>query len=630
MKTFTLFLLSVYYLTSYAQIKTIIPLEKKAFQAEKTLQTKNPLLDNYDVCFYFIDLNATNQNKTISGKASVKAKVVNQPLTELMLQLNSSLTVDSVLIDSASFAFTFSSNEIHVPISNAIAVGQYFMADVYYHGTSTGSGIGNGSSPSWGKKITWTLSESYHAMDWFPCKQDLADKADSAYIYITCPNTLQVGSNGVLKKIDSLQNNRVRYEWKTYYPIDYYLISFSISEYQAFIQYAHPQGLQDSILILHYVYNNSGYLPYFQDTIARTKSFVELLSNLYGLYPYHLEKYGHCTAPIGGGMEHQTMTTLSSYSFELIIHELGHQWFGDYVTCANWQDIWINEGFATYTYYIGMQYLLTQLTADQWMLDTHNDIMATANGSVYIPFANVNDENRIFDYRLSYEKGAAIIHTLRNIINNDSTFFAMLRGFLQQYAFSVATGEDFKNYAGTYTGLDFTQFFDEWYYGEGYPTYSIVWNQQPDSLRFNLSLISSAPSVTPFFHLPVEIKFSDGTHDTIVRVNHQYNQQPFAFHIPFTVSQITIDPHNYIVNKVGSIVTSSDMLNDISFSIYPNPTSAHIYINCNKKITSIKIYDLTGNVLKESCQQTTINVSDLTPGMYFMEVNGYKQKFIKR
>ncbi len=628
MKSLTTILLLACFITSYGQLKSILPIEKKSYRQEKVSYLKNTLLDNYDVNFYFIDLNATNQNKTISGKTSMKAKVVNQPLSELMLQLNSSLIVDSVHLNGMLYPFTFTNSEIHVSVSSTIPIGQYFIADVFYHGTSTGSGIK--SSSVLNTRATWTLSESYHAMDWFPCKQELTDKIDSAYIFITCPNTLQVGSNGLLTKIDSLQNNMVCYEWKTYYPLDYYLISFTVSKYQPIIQYAHPQGLQDSILILNYLYNSSNFISHYQDTVARTASFIELLSNLYGLYPYYKEKYGHCTAPIGGGMEHQTMTTLSTFSFELIIHELGHQWFGDYVTCANWQDIWINEGFATYTYYIGLQYLLSQNSADQWMLNTHSDIMSASDGSIYVPFADINDEGRIFDYRLSYEKGAGIIHTLRYIINDDSTFFATLRGFLQQYAFGTATGDDFKNFAQNYTGMDFTQFFDEWYYGEGFPTYSMIWNQQTDSVYFSLSLQSSATTITPFFHLPVEIKFSNGTNDTIVRVFHQYNQQAFACHIPFTVSQITIDPRNYIINDIGSIVTSSKKTeSESAFQIYPNPVNDYLHIISINKSATVRIYDFTGKFIKTSEQQEKIDVSDLMPGIYFIEVNGYKQKFIK-
>ncbi len=626
---FLFFVFVTFYMN--AQLWQHVDQEKSLYRSSLTNHQKNPLLDNYDVCFYFIDLEATNLNKTISGKTTIKAKVVNQPLSELVLQLHSSLIVDSVIIDGLQVPFTFSNHEIHATLSQPIPINQYFTTTVYYKGTSSGTGIKNGQSPSWQKKVTWTLSESYHAMDWFPCKQDLNDKADSAYVFITCTNNLKAGSNGLLTNIVTLPGNKVRYEWKTHYPIAYYLISFTISEYQEYIQYAKPQGYNDSIFIQHYIYDTPGYLPYFQNQINNTKPFVELLSDLYGLYPFHQEKYGHCTAPIGGGMEHQTMTTLSYFDFELVIHELGHQWFGNYVTCATWQDIWINEGFATYTYYLGAQYLLTQTEADQWMNTNHTDIMSLPDGSIYVPFASIYDEQRIFDYRLTYQKGAAIIHTMRYIINNDTVFFGLLQSFLQQFAFSTATADDFKNFASAYTGIDFQQFFDEWFYGEGFPTYSIYWNQQNDSVEFTFTQQTSAPSITPFFHNPVDIKFSNGTQSITHCITPQLNNQTFRVYVPFAVQSISIDPQNYIVNKVGSITSVSNVQPISIISLYPNPTNDKLYIQSNRAIDHACIYDVLGNPMPTNINSecSCIDVSSLPLGVYFLKINYETHKFIK-
>ncbi len=589
-------------------------------------KSNNPLLDNYDVVFYKIDLNATNTNKIISGCGTIKARVTGSPMTTLVMDLINSLTIDSVKVDGVIYSSTHTNDEIQVTLSSAIPVDTYFTVEVYYHGTSAGNGIKNGFSPSWGAQITWTLSESYHAKDWFPCKEVLSDKADSAYVFITCANSLKAGSNGLLTNTVTLPGSKVRYEWKTYHPIDYYLLSFTISNYQEYNLYAHPAGIADSVLIQNYIYSNSGYLPYFQAEIDNTPAFIELLSDLYGLYPFYDEKYGHCTAPIGGGMEHQTMTTLSSFSFELIIHELGHQWFGDNVTCSNWQDIWVNEGFATYTHYLGLQHLVSQTDADQEMLNEHNDIMSSPDGSIYVPVAQVFDENRIFDYRLTYEKGAAIIHTMRFVLNNDTLFYNVLKNFQQTYGDSVATGDDFRNMISNMSGIDFTDFFNQWYYGEGFPTYNVSWNQQGNNLNFVLNQQGSMPLITPFFKVPLEIRFSWAGGDTIIRFDQTVNDQAFSAVIPHTVQSLEIDPNNWIINNVGSVVTNIPITGtSVQWQIGPNPANTYLNIEApgmDLKTTDLVISDITGKSVRSITMASgaeTIDISDLPAGIYYIK-----------
>lgn len=612
--------------------------EEKHFET-RMVKADNPLLNNYDVKFYKIDINATNTTKAISGNCTVNAVVVNNPMSTLVLELINSLVVDSVFINNVKLISTHTNDEITVNLPSSFSVGTSFSAVVYYHGTSTGSGISNGNSPTWGSQITWTLSESYHAKDWFPCKQVLSDKADSVYVFVTCPNTLKVGSNGLLKNVVTVPGNKLRYEWKSYYPINYYLPSIAVSNYQEYNIYAHPAGITDSILIQNYLYPNSGYLPYFKAVIDLTPSFIELLSEKYGMYPFKNEKYGHCTAPIGGGMEHQTMTTLSSFDFELVIHELGHMWWGDNVTCSNWQDIWVNEGFATYTHYIGLQNLMTQADADLMIVTTQDDVMADPGGSIYVPLADIMDEQRIFDYRLSYEKGAAIIHQIRFILNDDVLFYNILKNFQQTYVGSVASATDFKNTLETMSGMDFTDYFTQWYYGEGYPTYNIQWSQQANNVGFILNQTTSMSAVTPFFKLPLELKFAWTGGDTTLRFDNTVNNQLFNVTIPHVIQSIQIDPNNWIVNKVGSILlNTSENVWENEINIYPNPVIDYLNIDIpedySSKNITFSIVDITGKQLKEITPEKkalSVDLRGLQNGIYFIQntLNSKPFKFVK-
>ena len=399
-------------------------------QHPKSVLTQTPLLSNYDVKFYKLDIAVERTSIYISGNVTINAEVVSTALDTFAFDLIDILNVDSVLINGVSCTFTRSNNEVFVKINTPINHGSLFSAKIYYWGTPPSggffSGISNATSQSWGNQITWTLSEAFNANQWFPCKQLLQDKADSSYVFVTTSNTNKVGSNGVLENTVSLPNNKVRYEWKSRHPINYYLISIAVGKYVDYSIYAHPAGLNDSILIQNYIYDNPATLQYFKTQIDLTADFIELYSNLFGLYPFWDEKYGHCMAPLGGGMEHQTMTTLGMFNFTLTSHELSHQWFGDNVTCATWSDIWVNEGFASYCEYLALEYLDSGQEVP-WLADVHNNVLSELDGSVYIPVLQATDENRIFDSRLSYEKGAAIIHMLRFELQNDTTFFNIMR-----------------------------------------------------------------------------------------------------------------------------------------------------------------------------------------------------------
>ena len=343
-------------------------------------------------------------------------------------------------------------------------------------------------SPTWGNDVVWSLSEPFSAYEWFPCKQSLTDKADSSYFFITVPSNLKAGSNGLLENVIDLGNGFSRYEWKHRHPIVYYLISVSVASYVEYNVYANPAGAPNPILIQNYIYDNPQTLPYFQDDIDETVDFMELFYDLYGPYPFEGEKYGHCMAPFSGGMEHQTMTTQGFFTKGLTAHELGHQWWGDYVTCASWCDIWINEGFASYSEYLMLENLYPN-EANGHMADVHDNVMNQNGGSVWV--LDSLNENRIFSGRLTYNKGAAIIHTMRYMINDDVQFFQMLKDFLTNHGNGTAYGVDFKNAMENASGEDFNTLFEQWYFGEGYPTYSLAWQQMGNDLIVEISHTSS-------------------------------------------------------------------------------------------------------------------------------------------
>ena len=646
MKKIVIFILFVFIQQLlFAQYRNVYKSERPLSSGIVRAASKQSLMmDKYDVKFYKLDINVERTSVYIEGNVTIKAKVIASQLDTFVFELKDYFVIDSILINNQKLIFSRVGDDVFVRI-NSLNVGSNISTQIFYKGMApnTGSffcGISNKTDATWGNQVTWTLSESFAAKEWFPVKQSLTDKADSAYIFVTTSNENKVGSEGKLTAVVPLPNNKVRYEWKTFYPIDYYLISIAVGKYVDYSIYAHPNGIQDSILIQNYIYDNPLTLSNFKTEIDRTPGFIELYSDLFGVYPFYKEKYGHSMAPLGGGMEHQTMTTLGDFNFYLTSHELSHQWWGDNVTCATWSDIWINEGFASYCEYLAAQNLWNQQEAQQHMLQKHNNIMSHPDGSVYIPPYLAVDENRIFDGRLSYDKGAAIIHNLRFEVDNDSIFFQIFKMVQIRFKDSTITGLDFKAVAEELSGKNFNDFFNQCYFGEGYPTLDIVYGQKNDTLIMNVHQLTSAVN-TPLFKMNMEYKIRCSTGDTIIKLYHQANTETFKIPMQNIVKDLEIDPNNWVVNGNGSVKLIADT-QAVSFVVFPNPCSDYLqfYLR-NKGNYKFSVFDVTGkNIMSEVDNNTEMikminfNIQNLEKGIYFLQisdsVNKTVQKFVKQ
>jgi aminopeptidase N len=595
--------------------------------------------ENYDVGFYFLNLNISDSSNYIRGCASVYLNLLDPSSRQVILDFANLLVSDSVRVNDWPANFGHSNNRLTVDLPQDLS-GSRLKVDVFYHGlgkiAGNVSGIYNKYSSLWDKRITWTLSESFSAMNWFPCKQSLIDKADSAYIFLSTDKKLKAGSNGILTASVALPDNRIRYEWKCRYPIDYYLISFAVSDYRDYSFYARRENGSDSILVQNYIYNNDTFFEQNKGSIDKTSELINLYSDLFGVYPFHSEKYGHCVAPSGGGMEHQTMTTLVNFSYLLVAHELSHQWFGDYVTCKTWQDIWINEGFASYAEYLANQYLVSQSDADSWMARTQEYVKSLPGGSVYLPEASSQDEERIFDYRLTYGKGAAIIHMIRQEVGNDELFFSILREFLHRYKNSNASGMDFRNLLGEMTGRNFDSFFDQWYYGEGFPILAVNWYHRHDTLY--IQSLETASSSTPFFNVLVEYRVTVNNRDTVVSYHQDSSYNSWHIYLPGEVTGLQVDPRHWLLMNVAGISQIASVKSASRFALVPNPARDKITLHFAEPVYDYIIYltDASGKILyteQSKSQRKTITIDTLPKGMYFVVVNEknmiYPVKFIK-
>jgi aminopeptidase N len=591
----------------------------------------NDLLEQYDVTFYFLDLNVESNTISLGGNVTIKAKSTVASLYYIAFELISGMTVDSVFVNMIQHVFQHNNDLITIPLASPFQNGTFFSVQIYYHGTPPSggffSGITNAYSETYDKNVTWTLSEPYAAKDWWPTKQDLRDQADSVWVFLTTSAENKAGSQGLLTGITPMPGGKVRYEWKSYYPIDYYLISFAVADYQEYNIYAYPEGTTDSVLIQNYIYDHPNCLPDHKAGIDNTAAFIELFSELFGMYPFAEEKYGHCLTQLGGGMEHQTMTTIGGFGFGLVAHELGHMWFGDKVTCATWSDIWINEGFATYTDYLAHSFLADPIYDSIWLKLRHDYVKTAPGGSVYVPPEEIGDVSRIFDGRLSYGKGALLLHIMRFELQDDDMFFHVLKTYVEEYGDSVATGDDFRELLEAVSGKDFTDFFDQWYYGEGYPVYDIVWHQGGGILDIT-SIQTASTGITPLFKMlvPYQLNFTDGT-DTTLLLYQDANLNSFSLPVSRTIDNIKLDPRQWILHKLNSIsLGMEEKENPLYFSLGPNPAADQFRVLFSRspgKSITLYITDLTGRIVlrKELAGASDlIEISDLAPGVYQVAV----------
>ncbi|HMN05559.1 MAG TPA: M1 family aminopeptidase [Flavobacteriales bacterium] len=544
------------------------------------------------------------------------------PLSEVVLDLSDSLEVSAVHMHGSPVSYTHGAGDLlTVTLPEPMAAGALDSITVEYQGVPPHTGFGSFAATTHnGTPALWTLSEPYGAKDWWPCKQDLNDKIDSVDLHITTPLGYRAGANGLLTGADTV-GQQVTWHWRHRYPVDHYLIGVAVTDYEVDEQYAQLSD-GSSLLMLTYAYPEH----YTQAVNAATSLLpvISLYDSLFGRYPFADEKYGHAEFGWGGGMEHQTMSFMGTYNKEVACHELAHQWFGDKVTCHSWAELWLNEGFATYLAALNYQYL-EPFYWPIWKRQKVDHVTSQPGGSVFV--TDTVDQGRLFDSRLTYNKAALVVHMLRWVCG-DSAFYAGLRNYLDDpaLAYGTATTGDLQAHLEAASGLDLDGFFADWYYGEGYPSYTTIWGQDPDgTVTVNLSQVPSHPSVD-FFEMPVPLLFRGGGTDSTIVLDNTVNDQFFSFHLPFEVDTVLFDPDIWLISAQNFVTRVDDPQGMASsVAVYPNPSSSEIHWHAPMlgRMQSVVIYDATGRkVLKGGAHATSLDISRLPAGQYVLELKG--------
>lgn len=609
------------YMKSFNKIQ-----EAEAKSALKKMNQRFSLnTGNYDIKYHRLDLTVDPAVAFISGDVTTYFEA-KEALSQITFELTDNMTVSQVTQRGTSLAFNHNSDEVVITLPQIQNLGVLDSLTITYSGNPESSGFGSfEQSTHNGTPVIWTLSEPYGAKGWWPCKQDLIDKIDSIDVYITTPiltpnNDDYVSVSNGLEISQTISGDFKTTRFKHGYPIPAYLIAIAATNYTVYSHEVENNG--SPFDIVNYVYPED--LAYAQVSTPITVDIMNVYATLFETYPYADEKYGHAQFGWGGGMEHTTVSFMGSFGQNLVAHELAHQWFGNKITCGSWKDIWLNEGFATYLAGLAIENINGNDIFTSFKQDHVSSITSQPGGAVYLTDADTTSVGRIFSGRLSYSKGSMVLHMLRKKLG-DAPFFQAIQDYLSDpdHAYGYAKTDEFINIVETSSGEDLSEFFSDWLYNQGYPTYTMTWNQpQSTSVFFNLSQTQSHTSVD-FFEAPVPVRLvgTNGETQDVV-LNNSSNNQNFSKTVNFTVVDVLFDPESDLISKNNTITLTTDSFtSNEALVLYPNPTSHTVFIQKPEtlQVNQMKIYNALGQLLDTNTWTSSLDFSPYASGILFVK-----------
>ncbi|MDA7641978.1 M1 family metallopeptidase [Candidatus Marinimicrobia bacterium] len=441
----------------------------------------NEYRSSYDVTYYDINIDFDIKKKSIDGFVTIKAKSL-VDIDSLQIDLAKNLSISKVVYQNSSVEYSREQDAVMVMFNETITKDELFDFTVYYSGKPQGA-----DNPPWSGGFTWSKDkngrdwvavscEGEGARIWWPNKDHITEEPDSVRMAFTVPSNLVSVGNGQLISIIDKEDHKTTYEWFVNNPINNYNISVQIGNYVT-VQDTFIKGSKVHYMD-HYVldYNEEVGKNYF----LQAKEVIRFYEKYFGDYQWWDDGYKLIEVPYLG-MEHQSAVTygngfsiyngLRSDSWPmygvmdpLIIHETGHEWFGNSVTAIDPTHIWIHEGLQVYS-----EALYFEDKFDSYPVSV--DYMKSIRSRIQnkIPIVGPEDENYWALNGDTYMKGAWVMHTLRSAINDDPTWFAILKEFMVENAKSHVNTEDFFKKVKEKTGNDYSYFSEQYFYSPNQP-----------------------------------------------------------------------------------------------------------------------------------------------------------------
>lgn len=523
----------------------------------------NSPLHSFDVLDYkiYVDIRScfiSPYPKNFNGTVTVKFRV-DSTLNSIQLNaVNTSIVVNSVSLSGVSFSHT--GNILTVNLNRTYSPGEITEVKVNYtHQNVTDNAFYTGSG------FVFTDCEPEGARKWFPCWDKPSDKA-TLDLTARVKGDVRLGSNGRLAD-STVVGDTAYYHWISRDPIATYLMVISAKVgYNINITYwKRPSNPLDSVPIRFY-YNSGESITTIKPKVY---NMMTEFSSKFGEYPF--EKNGFATLSsqfTWGGMENQTLTSLCSncWNENIISHELGHQWYGDMISPATWADIWLNEGFATYSEAVWFQYT-------GGYTSYKNDINANAtyylNNNPGWPIYNPSwavttpPTNTLFNTAITYYKGACVLHMLRYMLG-DSLFYSFMKSYamdsLGGFKHNSATTDDMTSKLSAVAGEDLTWFIDQWVKEPNHPVYQNFYSiNSLGGSNWRLRFTTNQTQSNSVFHMmPVQVRISFSTgSDSTIRVMNDVNNQTYEFFFERQPTSLVFDPGNDIVLKTAATTLNS-------------------------------------------------------------------------
>jgi aminopeptidase N len=497
---------------------------------------------NNDLLYYHLDVRVDPEKKFISGKNTIRFKMLKDD-TRIQLDLHTALHVDKILLGTTELKYEREFGAVFVDFPQTLRAGRVYSIDFYYSGnpleTGRFGGIAFRKDPS-GHPWINTACEGIGASIWWPNKDQWRDEVESMQISVSIPNGLVDVSNGKFMGKTDLGDGYTRWDWLVHYPINNYDVSLNIGNYQHFSDkfgdlpldfYALPEDLDKA-----------------KKQFVQVKGMLQAFQHYFGEYPFKKDGYKLIEVPYSG-MEHQSAVTYGNHfangylerdwtgvgislRFDfIIIHESGHEWFGNSITAADPSDMWIHEGWTTYLECLYVEYMYGH---DDYLKYVNAYKSKVKNTKPIIAERGINAEPP----QDQYFKGALFLNTLRSVVNDDPRWFKLIHDLYQHFKYKNIMTEDIVQFFNEKTAKDMTPIFNQYLRHTAIPALELKFNEGEGTVAYCWKVDE------PGFAMPVRVGKKNNWQIIQATTDWQTMKTPLAkddFEVATDLYYITVD-----------------------------------------------------------------------------------------